>query len=102
MSSGYWCGQQWARIFAMLGRIVWEIVGYIVKTLMVAMLFWPTRTALLVFFISIFFNNTMNTSLPIWISAGIAGIIHLIFTGLGMIGGGGGGGHGGGEGHGHH
>jgi hypothetical protein len=87
MSSGHWCGEQWARIFAMVGRIIGEIVGYILKALVVAILFWPTRTALLVFFTSIFLNNTLDTSLPIWIAASIAGIIHLIFTGIGMIGG---------------
>lgn len=106
-SSWHWCGRQWARIFAMIGRIIWEIVGYIIKTFIVAILFWPTRTALLVLFISIFLNTTMDTSLPIWIAASIAGIIHLIFTGIGMISSSWGHwewGHGGGHwgGHGHH
>ncbi len=88
VSSGHWCGGQWARIFAMIGRIFGEIIGYIIKALILAVLFWPTRTTILVFLISTFLNTTMNTSLPVWIAAGIAGIIHLIFTGIDKINGG--------------
>gem|GEM_PF-3048721 len=46
-------------------RIVGEIVGYIIKAIIVAILFGPSRTIILVLFVSIFLNNTMGTSLPI-------------------------------------
>lgn len=41
----------------------------------------------------------MDTNIPIFLTASIAGVIHLIFTGIDKIHGGGGEGHGGGGGH---
>ncbi len=103
VSTGHWFGDQWAYIFGMIGRIIGEIVGYVLKALVVALIFGPTRTIILVTLVCALLNNSMDINIPIWISAGIAGIIHLIFTSINkMSGWGHWGGHGEWWGHGGH
>jgi hypothetical protein len=82
----------------MLGRLLWEIVGYCARLLIVIMLFGPTRTGLLVIIVGYLSNTLMETNLPLLGLGWAALIVHLILHGIGQIAGGGGehgGGHGG-------
>ncbi len=108
VSTGHWCGERWQHIFGLLGRLLGEIVWYCARLLVITMLFWPTRTALLIVVVGYIVNTLSETELPIlglWI---VWLLIHLIFYAIAQIGGGWGEhgwGHGGWhqhENHGHH
>jgi hypothetical protein len=102
---GHRCGEYWQHIFGLLGRLLGEIVGYCARLLVIIMLFWPTRTALLIVVVGYIINTLAETELPI-IGLWIAWLlIHLIFYAIGQISGGWGehgGGHGGWSEHGGH
>ena len=72
-----------------------EIIGYILKMAAIILIFGPTRTILLIFLIGILLNVNLTTTLPVWTMAGVAGVIHLIFTIMNKIIGGHGESHGG-------
>ncbi len=86
-SSGNWFWEQSAHLFGLFGRIFWEFLGYFFKLFVIIMIFWPTRTAFLILWGGFFLNTVVNTSIPVFITASIAGVIHGIFLGIHKIGG---------------
>ena len=105
VSTGHWYGERGQHIFGLFGRLLGEIVWYCARLFVISILFWPTRTALLIVVVWYIINTLTQTELPIlglWIAWLL---IHLIFYAIGQIGGGWGehgGGHGGWSEHGGH
>ncbi len=88
INMGHRCGEYWQHIFGLIGRLLGEIVWYCARLLIITMLFWPTRTALLIVVVGYIINTLAETELPIlglwaaWL------LVHLIFYAIAQISGG--------------